>query len=285
MQHDLKLIQRRHLRSALIVRVVPTDKQIGSQGSDDTRLVESAIAHYIIYNNIARSSTGRYEVQAGLQRCFMQKGDYRQAALWGERLYETNDTIIRERAFEQTQRARDVYRYLRDKEAERAIVQRDECIIFFFVIAGLALQSIAMGLVAYFFFRKKRLISDRERLLEKKSKLNKELTRIALMNIATEKADGVIAYFHNIAADRAKLTEASWKGLIATIETLYAGFLETIQEREDKPMHEPLLHTICLLKIGMKPAQIAKVMDAKIQTVWNRVKRAEEICGNMKSTQ
>jgi len=40
-----------------------------------------------------------------------------------------------------------------------------------------------------------------------------------------------------------------------------------------------------LLKIGMKPAQIAKVMDAKIQTVWNRVKRAEEICGNMKSTQ
>ena len=26
-------------------------------------------------------------------------------------------------------------------------------------------------------------------------------------------------------------------------------------------------------------AQIAKVMDAKIQTVWNRVKRAEEICG------
>ena len=105
------------------------------------------------------------------------------------------------------------------------------------------------------------------------------------MNIATEKADGVIAHFHNIAADRAKLTEASWKGLIATIETLYAGFLETIQEREDKPMHEPLLHTICLLKIGMKPAQIAKVMDAKIQTVWNRVKRAEEICGNMKSTQ
>ena len=50
-------------------------------------------------------------------------------------------------------------------------------------------------------------------------------------------------------------------------------------------MHEPLLHTTCLLKIGMKPAQIAKVMDAKIQTVWNRVKRAEEICGNMKSTQ
>ena len=215
----------------------------------------------------------------------MQNGDYRQAALWGERLYETNDTIIRERAFEQTQRARDVYRYLRDKEAERAIVQRDECIIFFSVIAGLALQSIAMGLVAYFFFRKKRLISDRERLLGQKSKLNKELTRIALMNIATEKADGVIAYFHNIAADRAKLTEASWKGLIATIETLYAGFLETIQEREDKPMHEPLLHTICLLKIGMKPAQIAKVMDAKIQTVWNRMKRAEEICGNMKSTQ
>ena len=40
-----------------------------------------------------------------------------------------------------------------------------------------------------------------------------------------------------------------------------------------------------LLKIGMKPGQFSQVMDAKIQTVWNRVKRAEEICGNMKSTQ
>lgn len=43
MQYDFKLIRRRHLCPALIVRVVPTDKQIGSQGSDDTRLVESAI--------------------------------------------------------------------------------------------------------------------------------------------------------------------------------------------------------------------------------------------------
>ena len=42
--------------------------------------------------------------------------------------------------------------------------------------------------------------------------------------------------------------------------------------------------TICLLKIGMKPAQIANVMDAKIQTVWNRVKRAEETCGNLLTT-
>ena len=42
--------------------------------------------------------------------------------------------------------------------------------------------------------------------------------------------------------------------------------------------------TICLLKIGMKPAQIANVMDAKIQTVWNRVKRAEGICCDMLTT-
>ena len=245
---------------------------------------DSAIVHYKAYYHNINNVSGRYEASAGLQRCFMQKGDYRQAALWGQRLYETNDTIIAQRAFEQTQRARDEYRYLRDKEAERVIVRRSERIVFLSVIAGLILLSIMMGLVAFYFFRKKKFveaISDKERLLEQKAKLNKELTRIALMNIATDKAGNVIAHFHNIASGRAQLTEGSWEGLIAAIETLYPGFLESIQEREDKPVHEHLLHTICLLKIGMKPAQIAKVMDAKIQTVWNRVKRAEEICGDL----
>ena len=124
-------------------------------------------------------------------------------------------------------------------------------------------------------------ITDKDRLLEQKARINKELTRIALMNIATDKADDVLLHFRNIAAGKAKLTDASWEGLTAAMETLYPEFLEAIQERMQGTMREPLLHTICLLKIGMKPAQIAKVMDAKIQTVWNRVKRAEEICGDL----
>ena len=119
---------------------------------------------------------------------------------------------------------------------------------------------------------------------EQKARVNKELTRIALMNIAAEKAGNVIAYFNDIASGRAQISKGAWEGLMAAIETLYPDFLETVQSRESKPLHEPLLHTICLLKIGMKPAQIAKVMDAKIQTVWNRVKRAEEICGDMLDT-
>ena len=120
-----------------------------------------------------------------------------------------------------------------------------------------------------------------EQLLEHKAMVNKELTRIALMNIATEKAENVIAHFHDVAAGRSKLKEGSWEGLMAAIETLYPDFLETVQERLNGQMRVPLLRTICLLKIGMKPAQIANVMDAKIQTVWNRVKRAEETCGDL----
>ena len=37
------------------------------------------------------------------------------------------------------------------------------------------------------------------------------------------------------------------------------------------------------MKIGLRPAEIARVMDAAIQTVWNRVKRAEELCGDLLS--
>ena len=251
---------------------------------ENKSLTDSAIVYYKASYNKTDNVAGRYEASAGLQRCYLQKGDYRQAALWGQSLQETNDTIVAERAFEQTQRARDEYRYLRDKEAERAIVQRGERIIFFSVIAGLALLSLVMGLMAFYHYKKKKLTEEligKDKLLEQKAMVNKELTRIALMNIATEKAENVIAHFHEVASGRSKLKEGSWEGLMAAIETLYPNFLETVQERLNGQMRVPLLQTICLLKIGMKPGQISQVMDAKIQTVWNRVKRAEETCGDL----
>jgi tetratricopeptide (TPR) repeat protein len=295
--------------------------------------IESAITHYRTYINKVKNVSGRYEASAGLQRCYMQKGDYRQAAEWGCRLYEINDSIIAQRAFEQTQRARDAYIYHRDQEEEQAIMQRDERIKFVSVITVLALISIVMGLVAYYYFRKKRFmeeiigkdkmlksrkeeilrrtkeldqkkqeiellgcqLSDAEqtisaskvqlentmRDLEQRTMINKELTRMALMNNATNKAEDVIEYFRNVAQGHATLKTDSWKELMAAIETLYPGFNETIQGRLKKQLREPLLYTICLLKIGLKPVQIARIMDAKIQTVWNRVKRAEETCDDL----
>lgn len=80
---------------------------------------------------------------------------------------------------------------------------------------------------------------------------------------------------------RSTLKGSSWKELVAAIETLYPGFQERVQGRLKKQLREPLLYTICLLKIGLRPIQIARVMDAKKQTVWNRVKRAEETCGDL----
>ena len=294
---------------------------------------DSAILHYKTYYDKGRSIAGRYEASAGLQRCYMQREDYRLAAQWGCRLYETNDSIIAQRAFEQTQRARDEYVYHRDKEEEQAIMQRDERIIFVSVTVGLALISIVMGLVAFYNFKRKRFmeeiigkdkmlgvaekeiqrrtkelelrnreieqlgsqLDEAERTiaasklrlesamkdLEQRVMMNKELTRIALMNNVDENAEKVIAHFREVASGRSVLKDNSWRDLMAAIETLYPGFLEKVQGRLKRQLREPLLYTICLIKIGLKPIQIARVMDAKIQTVWNRVKRAEEICGDL----
>ena len=101
------------------------------------------------------------------------------------------------------------------------------------------------------------------------------------MNKATENAENVITHFRKAAVGQAKLEEGSWKELMTAIEALYPGFHERVQGRLKGQLHEPLLRTICLLKIGMSPTQIAQVMDAKKQTVWNRVKRAEETCGDL----
>ena len=296
---------------------------------------DSAIRHYRSYYDKEKSIVGRYEASAGLQRCYMQKGELLLATQWGCRLYETNDSIIAQRAFEQTQRARDEYIYHRDKEAEEAILRRDEHIIFVSVTAGLALISIVMGLLAFYSHKRKKFMEEiigKDKLLksrkeeiqqrtqeleqrkqeidrlafqlndaeqkiaaskvqfehtlsdlEQSTKVNKELTRIALLNNATDKAEDIIDYFRKVSQGQAILKPNSWKELMVAIETLYPGFLATVQERMHGGLREPLLYTICLLKIGLKPVQIGRVMDAKIQTVWNRVKRAEEICGDLLS--
>ena len=253
---------------------------------EEANHTDSAILHYKTYVDKVYSMSGKYEASAGLQRCYLQNGDFRQAALWGSRLYEINDSIIAQRAFEETQRAKDSYTYYRNMEEEQAIVLRDERIKFISAVTLLALLSVVLGMMAFYNFRKKKFmdeIFDKEKMLEQRNLINKELTRIALMNNATGKAEDVIAHFRDIAAGRSRLKDGSWEALMTAIETLYPDFLEAVQGRMQRQMRESLLHTICLLKIGLKPVQISKVMDAKIQTVWNRVKRAEEICGDLLS--
>lgn len=252
---------------------------------------DSAIRHYQTYYDNEKTLSGRYEASAGLQRCYLQRGDSGQAALWGCRLYETNDSIIDQRAFEETQRARDTYVYYRNMEQEQSILRRDERIIFASLITGLTLLSIVLGLMTSHYFRKKkfmeeiigkdRLLQERAKELMERKKMNRELTQMALMSNAADNAKEVVAHFRKVAAGRARLEEESWKELMGAVETLYPGFLGAVQERLQGHLHEPLFRTICLLKVGLAPIQIAQIMDAKKQTVWNRIKRANAICGDL----
>lgn len=260
---------------------------------ENANVLDSAILHYKAYYNKAKTIAGRYEASAGLQRCYRQKRDFEQATEWGCCLYDTNDSIIYQRAFEETQRVRDSYVYYRNKEKEHDIMQRDERIIFISVTSCLALLSIALGLLLLYNYRKKKFMEEiigRDRLLMEQSKelnqkkmINRELTQMALMSYASDNAENVIAHFRKVAVGQERLGENSWKDLMNAIETLYPGFLEAVEERLPGNLREPLLRTICLLKIGMKLAQIANVMDASRQTVWNRVKRAETTCGDLLS--
>ena len=245
---------------------------------------DRAIDHYTTYYRMAQSLAGRYEAAAGLQRCYLRRGDFRNAALWGQYLSETTDSIVARRAFEQTQRARNEYLYLRDREAEQAVRLRDERIVFASVIAALALLCLTVGMVALYFYRKKRYveeIANWKSLLEEKAQINRELTRFAMLNDATKKAEGVVEHFREVADGKAVLSPNAWMELTAAMETLYPGLLEKVRARLHGKMHEPLLQTICLVKIGLRPAEIARLMGAPIQTVWNRVKRAQAVCGDL----
>lgn len=294
---------------------------------------DTAIVHFKQYYTQARRTESRYEAAAGLQRCFMKKGDFRKAAQWGVGLYKANDSIIAQRNFEQTQRAREGFLYYRDKEAETALKQHEERIRLTAIAGFLLLSCLVMGQVAYYNARKRKLseviagkeksiasakatisrrseelerkkrevsrleeklreasrgLEDKERQLaatmkdlEQRVRINKELTRIALMSEAEDKAADVVDYFRKVAMGKEEMKPTAWKALDNAVEMLYPGFNETVQGRLGGQLREPLLQTILLLKVGLKPAQIAKIMEAKMQTVWNRVKRAEETCGDL----
>lgn len=269
---------------------------------------DSAILHYTSYYNKEQDITGRYEATAGLQRCYLRKGDFRQAALWGSRLYDTNDSIIALRAFEQTERARDTYVYFRNREEEQrirqegeAIARRSRFIIFTSTTIVLSLLCIIMGGLVYISQRRKRyteVLIDKDRMLrsaekeiEKRSeelqqrqRINQELMQMAMMDDATESVDDVMEFFRDVANGKAKLEGKSWRKLMVAIETLHPGFHDAVRARLHGHVREPLLRTICLMKIGLTPMQVARVMDAKIQTVWNRFKRAEATCGDLLGT-
>ena len=276
-----------------------------AKSQENSHRTDSAILHYRNYYNNASGLSGRYEASAGLQRCYMQQGDYRQAAQWGNCLYETNDSIIAQRAFEETQRAQDAYTYYRDKEEElailrqsEAIARRSQLIIFSAVTAGLVLLSIILGGMVFYSKRKNRYeeeihgkdkelqtaeeeIHEHSEKLRQKDKTNKMLTQIALLDNAKDNAESVIDYFSLVAVGQAEMREDAWRKLMSAVETLYPGFHGAVQERLKGQLREPLLRTMCLMKIGMKPMQIAQVMNTKKQTVWNRVKRAETTCGDL----
>ena len=233
---------------------------------------DTAIVHFKQYYTQARRTESRYEAAAGLQRCFMKKGDYRKAARWGVGLYEANDSIIAQRDFEQTQRAREGFLYYRDKEAETALKQHEERIRLTAIAGFLLLSCLVMGLVVYYNARKRKLLEviagkeksiasakatisrrseelerkkrevsrledelreasrgleDKERQLaatmkdlEQRVRINKELTRIALMSDAEEKADDVVDYFRKIAMGKEKMKPTAWKALDNAVEML-----------------------------------------------------------------
>ena len=253
--------------------------------------IDSAILHYRKCYAETPDTDSRYEASAGLQRCYMRKGDSHQALLWARNLYDTNDSIITQYAFRQTQLARSEYLYHRDKEAEQANKRKGERMLFALAMIAVCLFAAMMTSLALY-YRKKKIfcenmsaaedkIQKQSEELQTRRKRNEELNRIALMKDARRTSQDIISLFLQASVGQAHIPEGAWEELISMIESLHPNFIEDVQQRMRKGMREELLRTICLLKIGMKPAQIASVMDANIKTVCHRVNRAKELCGDL----
>ena len=66
---------------------------------------------------------------------------------------------------------------------------------------------------------KERQLAATMKDLEQRVRINKELTRIALMSDAEEKADDVVDYFRKIAMGKEKMKPTAWKALDNAVES------------------------------------------------------------------
>lgn len=247
---------------------------------------------------------------------YIIKGEADSVAKYAKYFALYNDSVIKERQFEQTRNADAEYRYQRNIEQEAQILQRDAMLrkrIFAISIASLL---VVMGAIAFYVYRRKRMLelllskdrtieqysteiankqetieeaiktnealdtqlSDLQLQIEKKQEQNNRLMQMAFMAKAEEEAMEIIEKFKKAAVGQHPLTDDEWKELMGAIDDMYPTFKSILQNKMPN-LSKPVIQTAYIMRAGMTNTQIANLMNAKRQTVWYRVKAIREAMG------
>ena len=247
---------------------------------------------------------------------YANKGDYENAIKYATFFIRANNTINKNRDIENTDKAKNIYQYQRDKEEEMAIIE-SAANSKILLITGVFMSVIVVLLIFVIYnHRKKKLLGiivkkedkiketnfiitqkqkelailiqkndelqkllrDAEKGLKMLVEQNSKLTRENIMTHASRSYKDILNKAMNAAQGKENFDENDWKALLATIDREYPEFTQEVQEKFKK-ISEPMLRVCYLHKLGLSNPQISGITGYPPQTVWDRVKRIEKVMG------
>ena len=257
-----------------------------------------------------------YDSSRELTIYYANKGDYENATKYAIYFIRANNTIIKNRDTENTDKAKNIYQYQRDKEEELKIIE-NAANNRLQLIVGISVSAIIVIFVfAIYIYRKKQLLNlilkgnnkinsikqhikqkeeELESLMQKNAELSKELdnakstsrmlieqncelTRQVIMSDLSKDSGDIITKFKSTSKGQHRFSDEEWKELLCAIDKRYPEFTLEVQEKFKK-ISEPMLRVCYLWRIKCSNPEISNLTGYPPQTVWDRVKRIEKVMG------
>ena len=196
-----------------------------------------------------------------------------------------------------------LYKYHRDVEAERAVIEEGErnkqqmrivclisalgflsCVIFFYYRKNKHLRQILEKSLELQQRKQKNQelldeLDETEKGLQSKSKelgdkveQNKLFLRMLHKSEMELNAEDVIRNIHEASVGRHRITAREWQQLLAAVDQLYPDFKDALVMRTES-MTEEQMRFCYLLRIGLSNPQIQNVTDMSRATVWRWSKK------------
>lgn len=248
-----------------------------------------------------------YDASHNLSLIYNSLNNSEKANLYAQVFIQINDSLNLGKRQAEAATVNNLYKYHRDAEAERAVMEEGErnkqqmrmvclisalgflsCVIFFYYRKNKHLRQILEKSLELQQMKQKNQelldeLDETEKELQSKSKelgdkveQNKLFLRMLHKSEMELNAEDVIRNIHEASVGRHKITAREWQQLLAAVDQLYPDFKDALVMRTES-MTEEQMKFCYLLRIGLSNPQIQNVTDMSRATVWRWSKKYEDV--------
>lgn len=244
-----------------------------------------------------------YDAAKMLYKIYNKLGNLEKANYNANIYIQLSDSIDLGKRQAEAATVNNLYKYHRDAEAERAVIEEGErnkqqmrmvclisalgflsCVIFFYYRKNKHLRQILEKSLELQQMKQKNQelldeLDETEKELQSKSKelgdkveQNKLFLRMLHKSEMELNAEDVIRNIHEASVGRHRITAREWQQLLTAVDQLYPDFKDALVMRTES-LSEEQMKFCYLLRIGLSNPQIQNVTDMSRATVWRWSKK------------